>query len=366
MALSVSGCYQIWGNKEEELKYLKIAEEEAKIANDYLSYFYVLQSKMDKYLKGGQFYAADSIGKKVLGLNKETDYKVITASTYFLLSQTAAALKQLVEEGQYLDSAMKYYQICGKHQQYYESLRQRILYSIYVRQDDNFLKKYAKNFIADYPKIIYKTESKDELHQQQILDQLAEYKSRIKTERIIGFSIVGLFALVVLGLGYKLGQYRIRLRLLDAQVPTLKVEKSPTPDQTLPQTLNIYSEEEERYLLLLRQLAKTPPEHINKASNDLILEIQNAGYSLQDILELLLKASGKMFPEFDNKITTLAPDLSVLEQQICQLIKLNIGSDAICFIYNITEASLRNRRSIIRGKLNLTRRESLESYLLGI
>ena len=94
--------------------------------------------------------------------------------------------------------------------------------------------------------------------------------------------------------------------------------------------------------------------------------VQTGNNRQPDDWSQLLAGIETVRPGFNNKLLAAAPDLSVLDRKICAFLVMNLSTKTIAQMLNITEASLLNRRSSIRAKLNLKRSDDLIAVLMNL
>lgn len=70
--------------------------------------------------------------------------------------------------------------------------------------------------------------------------------------------------------------------------------------------------------------------------------------------------------KFYAKLKSLHPDLTENEMRLLTLIRLNLSSDELLLIYNISKSSLNTKRYRIRKKIGLTPKDSLEEFIMSI
>jgi DNA-binding CsgD family transcriptional regulator len=70
--------------------------------------------------------------------------------------------------------------------------------------------------------------------------------------------------------------------------------------------------------------------------------------------------------KFYNTLKKEHPLLTNNEMKFAMLLKLNISTEELCKIYNISKSSLNTKRYRLRKKLNLNNEQSLEDYIMAI
>lgn len=109
-------------------------------------------------------------------------------------------------------------------------------------------------------------------------------------------------------------------------------------------------------------------EQALRANPLLAKQLEKAEYSInQDAesrswLQLMVLFEDQR-PNFMKKLLKKAPELTPLDQKICAFLVMDLGTRTIAQMLNITEASLLNRRSVIRKKMGLGRDENLQTFL---
>jgi DNA-binding CsgD family transcriptional regulator len=69
---------------------------------------------------------------------------------------------------------------------------------------------------------------------------------------------------------------------------------------------------------------------------------------------------------FYSRIRKLYPKLSDDEIRLITLIRLNLSSEELLLVFNITKSSLNTKRYRVRKKIGLSSEESLEEHIMGL
>ena len=111
----------------------------------------------------------------------------------------------------------------------------------------------------------------------------------------------------------------------------------------------------------LEKIAKKTPE--NKEVRQLInsVHVQNSG---KEDWTLFKQAYQQVFPHFFDKLLSDFPTLSSKELRHCALIRLNIPLQEVSEIFGISVNSVHKARHRLRTKLDMSRNEKLEPFIL--
>ncbi len=199
-----------------------------------------------------------------------------------------------------------------------------------------------------------------------------------------GLLLIGFLSILTVGgFGYQLAKAKQKSRLmmeqlhakdlaiktLEAQVQQVEIKTGYDMvrheiDQTKHELNEVISEvhRKEHLLIELEQALRSVPR-LNNNIDDLLASYKKNDISLDDDWDTLISNFEILRPQFFKRLAKQGPGLSRLDLKVCALMVMNVNSRAIAEMLNITEPSLRNRRSIIRKKLGLERDQELSTYL---
>ncbi len=387
MALSLSGCYQIWKNVNKRNFYLDLAIKEARLSGDSLLYLHILCAKMEDYANAAKWDLADSVSQIILPINRRLGSMSVFSQVYFLKYKIASAKSKYELEGIMLDSAIKYYELAGAFRQYLHAVRERLLYSTYVKPDLPYLKAHLNEFLVGHQKLVKFAEVRDKLYYQEGLAKVNAQMEENHNRQYWGGIIIACMISLVGALGFlSFTNRRDAKRLtrqatldkatIDALLSTKQDLIAANKELAIVITtqhkvdsnsiMDADREEKQQYEYIIQNLEQVFRQFVPAEANNLMDTIKRSKTNYEDLIEIINSAGEKLYPGFQQKLAVKYPTLSALDRQMCILILFNIENDVIALLLNITDASFMNRRSMIRKKLGLERRETLESILLRL
>ncbi|MES2388085.1 MAG: hypothetical protein V4543_08790 [Bacteroidota bacterium] len=291
-----------------------------------------------------------------------------------------------------MDSALKYYGISGLKKAYLNSYADRIYYALNILPD----MKYLQQHYQDY------TQSSIDLHEnlaegngiwQRILKEraLAEHDIDRQTIHTLkqGLGAAAFFGCTLaIGLVISMRRQRKTDKVLSESKELLvreqsvrqaaeakiteqglkiRIIKGDVEKERISKELDTAKTNAERNAQLLKEIETSiltsplPSDY----SKRLLGEHDESEAPLNEWDYLLIRFDG-IRPDFKDKLLKIGPDLMPLDIRICVFIVMNINPKTMSQMLNITDPSLRNRRSEIRRKLGLDRSENLGAFLAEI
>ncbi|SDX42133.1 Tetratricopeptide repeat-containing protein [Lutibacter oricola] len=111
------------------------------------------------------------------------------------------------------------------------------------------------------------------------------------------------------------------------------------------------------------RLSKTPSTELNKDTKKIISSISNKKNENWNEFQARFVAINKSFYK---KLEADFPNLTMNDQKLCALIKLNFSSKDIAQLLNMSIESVHTTRSRLRKKLNITREVNLKKFISNI
>jgi tetratricopeptide (TPR) repeat protein len=210
-------------------------------------------------------------------------------------------------------------------------------------------------------RIIYETEKKDqEIEIQKFQIELLAEKERNNRNRIILLSILLASSVITVFLVLVALRQKLKRRKLEHEITksmlALKKREITTQVLHISQKNDLLQELKE----MIQELKSECPNSnlqkriINKINID--INNENSWERFQSYFEDLHKG-------FAQKIKDIAPEISPGELRLISLLKMNLNSQEMASVLNISQEGIKKARYRVRKKLGLETTESLEDFL---
>ena len=213
-------------------------------------------------------------------------------------------------------------------------------------------------------RIIYETEKKDqEIEIQRFHIELLAQKERNNRNRILLLVILLVSSVITVFMVLVALRQKLKRRKLEHEIThnmlALKKREITTQVLHIAQKNDLLQELKE----MIQELKSECPNSnlqkkiINKINID--INNENSWERFQSYFEDLHKGFGK-------KIKVLAPEISPGELRLISLLKMNLNSQEVASVLNISQEGIKKARYRLRKKLGLGTTESLEDFLNNI
>ncbi|TVQ06822.1 MAG: tetratricopeptide repeat protein [Bacteroidetes bacterium] len=213
----------------------------------------------------------------------------------------------------------------------------------------------------DELRIIYETEKKDqEIEIQKFQIELLAQKERNNRNRILLLTILLVSSVVTVFMVQVALRQKLKRRKLEHEITNnmLALKKREITAQILhiAQKNDLLQELKE----MIQELKSECPNSnlqkriINKINID--INSERSWEHFQTYFEDLHKG-------FDEKIRSIAPEISQGEMRLIVLLKMNLSSPEVASVLNISQEGIKKARYRLRKKLGLETTESLEEFL---
>ncbi len=380
----------LWGGNYAAMKLnLGIAQSmiSKSIGDDVYLKMQFLSFMSDYYGSTKQLDSSKLICYKLLAIAKTVNNKEMIGAAYYKLVSSATEPNLVQKQLSLLDSAQAYFQ-ANQSAVYLQQLYRDRLNLIHkhklisaVRLDE--LVSIMEGSKGHYYNIQRAVNNKIQDENSGLVTSFQEVNSRIGNLKLVLVLAILLFMVLIVGLGYQLVKAKKKsnkmleqLYAKDLVIKTLEVQVQHDEiatgyemvrqemDQTKQELNEVISEvhRKEHLLIELEQALRSVPR-LNNNIDDLLASYKKNDVTLDDDWDTLISNFEVLRPQFFKRLGKQGPGLSRLDLKVCALMVMNVNSRAIAEMLNITEPSLRNRRSIIRKKLGLERDQELTTYL---
>jgi tetratricopeptide (TPR) repeat protein len=217
----------------------------------------------------------------------------------------------------------------------------------------------------------------DALKHQQSIDELEREYDRERFTRQIGLILALLIAVVISGLFWL---YRVNKQ---KQIAAIKAENEALEKERIAQEAELKLLRKDEQLISanveisvreseLNVLKSNLEDHLNKNHDPQFNELrqflkqvkqsQKKTEQLQHLDQVLSLTNNVFY----SRIRKLYPKLSDDEMRLITLIRLNLSSEELLLVFNITKSSLNTKRYRVRKKIGLSSEESLEEHIMGL
>lgn len=100
--------------------------------------------------------------------------------------------------------------------------------------------------------------------------------------------------------------------------------------------------------------------------SDLLWEIKELGILAKENDSTFFLAFNEIYPDFSNNLLLLSPSLTILELELCALIKLGFSTKEIAQNTKLSIRAIEGRKYRIRKKLNFTTEKEMVIYMLEL
>mgnify|MGYP006285003505 CR=1 FL=1 len=210
-------------------------------------------------------------------------------------------------------------------------------------------------------RIIYETEKKDqEIEIQKFQIELLAQRERNNRNRIILLSILLVSSVIIVFMVLVALRQKLKRRKLEHEITndmlSLKKREIATHVLHIARKNELLQELKEMILELKRECPNSNLQKriINKINID--INNENSWERFQSYFEDLHKG-------FAQKIKDIAPEISPGELRLISLLKMNLNSQEMASVLNISQEGIKKARYRLRKKLGLETTESLEDFL---
>jgi tetratricopeptide (TPR) repeat protein len=233
-------------------------------------------------------------------------------------------------------------------------------YKIHKQLSDSIFASEKMQQIEEL-RIIYETEKKDqEIEIQKIQIELLAQKEQNYRNRILLLTILlVLFVITVFMVQMALRQQLKRRRLEhETTNQLLEIKKREFTTQILH-----IAQKNELLLDLKAMVRELKSEGPNSSLQKQIINKINIDINNERSWERFQKYFEDLHKGFDDKIRNIAPDISKSELRLIALLKMNLNSQEIASVLNISQEGIKKARYRVRKKLGLETADSLEDFL---
>ncbi len=166
---------------------------------------------------------------------------------------------------------------------------------------------------------------------------------------------------------HRVEQYKRTLAEMDGRVLQIESELEAKTHELVTLAARIL-EKQEFVGLVERGLERIIGAHDDDKSDharNLLIAIQGSSDVRRDREELASRFLS-VHHEFADQLMQIAPTLTLVEFQICVLLRLSMGAKQIADVLSVAPKTVFNHQHSIRKKLNLVNRENLKTYLVGM
>lgn len=217
----------------------------------------------------------------------------------------------------------------------------------------------------------------DALKHQQSIDELEREYDRERFTRQLWLILSLLILVVISGLFWL---YRINKQ---KQIAAIKAENEALDKERIAQEAELKLLRKDEQLISanveisvreseLNVLKSNLEDHLNKNHDPQFNELrqflkqvkqsQKKTEQLQHLDQVLSLTNNVFY----SRIRKLYPKLSDDEMRLITLIRLNLSSEELLLVFNITKSSLNTKRYRVRKKIGLAPNESLEEHVMGL
>jgi tetratricopeptide (TPR) repeat protein len=217
----------------------------------------------------------------------------------------------------------------------------------------------------------------DAMRHQQSMDELERQFEREKfTRRII--VVISLLVVVIISTLFWLYKLNKQKQLAAIQAENESLEKERIRQQAELEllrkdeqliTANVEISVRENELTTLKSRLE---DHLNKNHDpqfhelrQFLNQVQHSKKKTEQLrnLDNVLSLTNNVFY---SRFKELHPNLTEDEMRLITLIRLNLSTEELLLVFNITKSSLNTKRYRVRKKIGLSSEQSLEEYVMGV
>ena len=349
--------------------------------NDNKKIYNVYNNLANTYYKQKKYKKVISLRNEVLAYAKSNHDKMLVNVNYHNIAAAYAKLKKPHLALKYLDSAIH----VGEKEQFKVRLVKSYKSKSLIYKNLNQHKEAYENLKRHkkYSDIVFQSQLSDKIKEIELNNEFELEKKNLQIENqehafnnklnIFIFSTI-----LILLVGFSLFFYNNAKN--KARYMKLKLEKETIQKEALSKKVKT-SEKEVKNLVadnsmrleFLKQLSdqikkdrrNTDSTEVKNYIKDLSLKIKQQITTESKLTDLKEKISS-VNDGFENRLISICSELTKTEKEVCLLLRLNLSIKEIAAIRNSSIDAIKATRYRIRKKMNVPKKEKLETYIQSL
>lgn len=333
------------------------------------------------YYKQGKYKQIISLRKTVLKYGKLTKNKMLISVNYHNIGAAYSKLNNPQLALLYLDSAI----VVAKEENFKGRLAKSYKSKSVINKNLKDYKQAYKNheFYKKYSDSIFQSQLSKRVKDVELRKQLEIEKKNLELENLkqasekklylIVFVIFLSFSIPLLIIFYKSSinkkkavEVKLDTEKRKKEVLSQKVETSESEIKKLVADNAMRLEFLKKLSIQIKDdKSKAECSNVKKYINSLSLKIQQQ-ITTESKLTLLKNKIDSINDGFEQKLIVTYKDLSKTEREICALLRLNLSSKEIASIRCTSIDAVKAARYRIRKKMNIPKKEKIESFIKNL